>query len=256
MTRTQVSISGSLAVNGVSSGVIMPAWLTITEFTPTGQCIAALNQHLCAVCSKMPNSVYGLMQPWLPYSFPLDFSGRCLVHTVFSVAGLTSCKFVPPLNHSTSWFTKAISLGSKHTQVLLWRHGHAECIFNVSERGSMVGPFFFWWKNKDWKIAQLSRKADWGEWDWDLPSFLHAGLKLGKGCFSLAIKQFLNVIWMPEVEHRGYLLLIDILLSNLPSNLSHRLRRGHRGWGGSWCHRWLCRQGSLMGWVFCWPQSH
>ena len=183
MTRTQVSISGSLAVNGVSSGVIMPAWLTITEFTPTGQCIAALNQHLCAVCSKMPNSVYGLMQPWLPYSFPLDFSGRCLVHTVFSVAGLTSCEFVPPLNHSTSWFTKAISLGSKHTQVLLWRHGHAECIFNVSERGSVVGPFFFWWKNKDWKIAQLSRKADWGEWDWDLPSFLHAGSKLGKGVF-------------------------------------------------------------------------
>ena len=64
------------------------------------------------------------------------------MHTVFSVAGLTSCKFVPPSNHSTSWFMKAISLGSKHTRVLLQRHGHAECIFNVSELRLRGGTVF------------------------------------------------------------------------------------------------------------------
>ena len=257
MSRTQVSVSGSLAVNGVSSGVMMPAWLTITEFTPAGQCVAALSKHLCAGCSwRSPFCVW----PDAPAASLLLPAG--LLGAVFGAHHVlcdwfnelwicASIESLHQLVHESHFSAKQTHSGPAAKAWLCWVYFQR---VRVRLRGGTI--FLLMEKNKDWKIAQLSGKTDRGEWDWDLPSFLHAGSRLGKGWFSLVCKQLLNVMWMPEVEHHGYLLLTELLLSNLPSNPSHRLRRGHRGWGGSWCPRWLCKRGSRMGWLLCWPQSH
>ena len=196
------------------------------------------------------------MHPRLPCSFPLDSLGRCLVHIMFSATGLTSCEFVPPSNHSTSWFMKAISLRSKHTRVLLPRHDRAECIFSVSEWGSVVGPFFFWWKKQRLENSSTIRE----NWPRGVglrpPQFSPCWIEAGQRVVFIGRQAALECNVDARGGTRGYLLLTELLLSNLSSDPSHRLRREHRGRGGSWCPRRLCKRGSRMGWLLCWPQSH